>query len=1141
MSARTEDLEIPCKGSRVRGKPMPTLANVKRRLSVSDRTYVVSEECGPSRDLSSHPLERNRPGNILSQGFALLSDKSLSVPIRRNGPDSPENDTPMATPGTAFMVTDTPQRRKRAEGDDEETSQDSETASTQSVSSLSSSSRSSRTASPLVANSPEFKKSKYSARSTSKPKSWAVVSTAAFSTCSETGETSMTTAADEEGISAQRLKNPRLLADIRRPLSSMESRETTANNLERRYGSRAVPGSKKHSTQASASLKRELVTSYVDESPGNSVAKLSRQKSPCSNDSDVAVKVLKKLTPKRKRISEKASPERVSTTAAAGNSDVVTTARLQSKEKCSLTPSFCIPHSSAEVPLERRSVVSSLSLNSVATEKQEVDVAEKGKEMFYVTDAGDPFDAAEPLKRSEQPRNSWGKPETIMRSSYRSKTWKYSGVDDLRPGDSNIAQMEGTEDDVIRVEKEILQLKECLLYPLSVCLLMGFILVGTFLLLPIDPSHRLEIKGLTSTDCASSSCLRDASYLNTLLSWDRVDPCVDFYAFVCDRWTSQYTASKPTSFPETFDDDYAALLENKIHSMINNESLESHSLRPIRQLYEKCVSVARTDEEGWDPILELMFDVSLEGFPLTPPVRSSKSVWEMAAKVLRRTGSSAIFGVGVAAYPLKDVGRDFLSVELPEMLTGSDDVDINEATRLYTEAVFCALRVLKKEYLPPIHALSVVKFACDLEKLVRRIVLAGGGRPVVEVLNASSELLSFFTELLRGVENVPFSGTGSVVVLQFPSAVRDTVNLVRETEVHTVMNYLGIRLIAETSPFLPRTEMVDFESTLLYGRRKADVPRPQLCVRMIEKALSPLILVSVLSELPIGASPALFSNITRELFKGILHQISTSSYFDTDSQDAIQTLMSTVELRVLRPNWINDPTLLERYIDGFSSSANRSGLQYYVESHEHTFMASVGRSSLQRWMRPVFTTNCWIELAPPAIYVPLLAFNIIPTYGVGVDEQQLSRLGRRLAECVLHLIFDYTFAMTNDRQRWLSEHSEKRLLGAEICINASAGEPPFRKVRDIMTVHYAYALFRERSKRKEAQILRLGGDRVLSWRQLFFVKLMLEACETSAHLGRTRSKAGQKWTTALRNGDDFADAYDCRLGSPMNAHKKCAL
>ncbi|KAH7961579.1 hypothetical protein HPB52_010696 [Rhipicephalus sanguineus] len=188
------------------------------------------------------------------------------------------------------------------------------------------------------------------------------------------------------------------------------------------------------------------------------------------------------------------------------------------------------------------------------------------------------------------------------------------------------------------------------------------------------------------------------------------------------------------------------------------------------QLYDKCVSVARTDEEGWDPILELMFDVSLEGFPLTPPVRSSKSVWEMAAKVLRRTGSSAIFGVGVAAHPLKDVGRDFLSVELPDMLTGSDDVDINEATRLYTEAVFCALKVLKKEYLPPIHALSVVKFACDLEKLVRRIVLAGGGRPVVEVLNASSELLSFFTELLRGVENVPFSGTGSVVVLQFPSA-----------------------------------------------------------------------------------------------------------------------------------------------------------------------------------------------------------------------------------------------------------------------------------------------------------------------------------------------------------------------------------
>ncbi|XP_075725034.1 endothelin-converting enzyme 2-like [Rhipicephalus microplus] len=666
-------------------------------------------------------------------------------------------------------------------------------------------------------------------------------------------------------------------------------------------------------------------------------------------------------------------------------------------------------------------------------------------------------------------------------------------------------------------------------------------MVGTFLLLPIDPSHRLEIKSMTTAVCVSPSCLQDASYLNTLLSWDRVDPCVDFYAFVCDRWTSQYTTSKHTSFPETFDDDYAALLENRIYSMIINKSLESHSLRPIRQLYEKCLSIARTDEEGWDPILELMFDMSLEGFPLTPPIRSSKSVWEMAAKFLRKTGSSAIFGVGVAAHSLKGMSRDFLSVELPEILMRSDDIDINDATQLYTEAMFCALKALKKEYLPPVHALSVVKFASNLEKLVHRVGLTGAGRPVVEVLDASSELLIFFTELLQGAENVPFSVTGSEVVLQYPSAVRDTISLVHETEVHTVMNYLGIRLIAEMSPFLPRTEMVDFQSTLLYGKRKVDVPRPQLCVRMIEKAMSPLIVVSVISELTVDGSPTFFPGITGELFKGIMQQINASSYFDTYSNDAIRRLMSRIELRVLRPNWLTEPVLLEQYVNGFSSAANQSGFQYYIESHEHTFMSSLGRSSLQRWMRPVFTTNCWVELAPPAIYVPLLAFDITHSYGVGVDEHQLSRLSRHLAECVLHFIFDYTSAMTNDHQRWLSEQSEKRLLGAEICMNASAGQPLFRRVSDVLAVHYAYTLFCERSKGKEAQVVRLSVNRVLSWRQLFFVKLMLEACETSAHLGRTRSKVGEKWTMALRNSDDFAAAYDCRLGSPMNARKKCVL
>ncbi|KAH6938526.1 hypothetical protein HPB50_010272 [Hyalomma asiaticum] len=513
--------------------------------------------------------------------------------------------------------------------------------------------------------------------------------------------------------------------------------------------------------------------------------------------------------------------------------------------------------------------------------------------------------------RNDQPRNTWVKPQTVVRSSYKSKTWKYSEAGHLRHEDPSNVQEEDEEHGFIRVRDETIQLKECLLYPLAFCLLMGFILVGTFLFLPMDPSHRLTVKGFNAV-CVSYGCLRDASYLNTLLSWDRVDPCVDFYAFVCDHWTSQHTASTPTSFPETFGEDYAAFLENKIYSMINNKSLESDSLQPIRQLYEKCVNLERADEEGWDSLLELLFDVSLEGFPLTPPVRSSKSVWEMAAKVLRKTGSNALFGVGIAAHPLKDVGRDFLSVELPEMLTGSDGVDINDAARLYTEAMFCALKFLKKEYLPPIHALSVVKFASDLEKLVHK---------------TSSALY----KRLKSIQ---------------------------------VMNYLGVRLIAETSPFLPHNEIVDFKSTLLYGKR-------------------------------------------------ILRQINTSSHFDTDSHNAIQSLLSTVDLRILRPDWINDPALLERYIDGFPSAANRSGLQYYVESHEHTFLSSLGRSSLQRWTRPVFTTNCWVELAPPAIYVPVLASHIANAYGGSFEDEQSSRVRSR--SCAVRSPFDICLRLRNGK------------------------------------------------------------------------------------------------------------------------------
>ncbi|KAH7966314.1 hypothetical protein HPB49_015280 [Dermacentor silvarum] len=357
------------------------------------------------------------------------------------------------------------------------------------------------------------------------------------------------------------------------------------------------------------------------------------------------------------------------------------------------------------------------------------------------------------------------------------------------------------------------------------------------------------------------------------------------------------------------------------------------------------------------------------------------------------------------------------------------------------------------------------------------------------------------------------------------------------------MNYLGIRLIAETSPFLPHTEIVDVKSTLLYGKRKRDVPRWQLCVRTAEKALSPLVLVSVLAEFKAAASPALLSSVTLELFQGILHQINASSYFNTDSGHDIRGFLSTTNLRILRPNWMNDAALLERYILGLPPTANRSGLQYYVQSQEHTLLASLARSSSQRWARSVFTTNCWIELTPPTIYVPLLTFNITHAYGGSVDEEQLfSRAGPRLAECVLDLIFDYAAATKNNGQQCLSKETTKRLLNVDMCIGDSAGDPMplFKRVRDFLAVKYAYALFRKRTMGK-ARMLRLGGDKMLSKHQLFFVNIMLEACEMTAQLGRTRSKAGQNLITALRNANHFANAYGCRLGSPMNAKKKCAL
>ncbi|CAN7989163.1 unnamed protein product, partial [Ixodes hexagonus] len=102
--------------------------------------------------------------------------------------------------------------------------------------------------------------------------------------------------------------------------------------------------------------------------------------------------------------------------------------------------------------------------------------------------------------------------------------------------------------------------------------------------------------------CSSVNCLQDAAYLTGLLSWE-LDPCEDFYRYVCGRWTNAFPAQGEDNTASS-DDDYASNLEDKMYGLLQNRSHQSDISQPLQSLFDKCVDVRGIEEAGWDALLE---------------------------------------------------------------------------------------------------------------------------------------------------------------------------------------------------------------------------------------------------------------------------------------------------------------------------------------------------------------------------------------------------------------------------------------------------------------------------------------------------------------------------------------------------------
>ncbi|KAL1431176.1 hypothetical protein MTO96_014559 [Rhipicephalus appendiculatus] len=631
----------------------------------------------------------------------------------------------------------------------------------------------------------------------------------------------------------------------------------------------------------------------------------------------------------------------------------------------------------------------------------------------------------------------------------------------------------------------------------------------------------------TSVPCVSNYCVKEAEYLGQLLSWKDDPPCDNFYMFVCRGWKSQYMEAPPLSFVSQ-DDDNIASLEQSVYAMLQNKAENSKSLSWLRDLMDKCMDEKQIEGDGWDSLLEVMSDASVGPFPLTPPVRRSLSVWKSAGRLLRKTGTTALFSITVVAAP-SGSPNNILAIGPPET-PRHGAMSTDNVVKQYTNAIFSAVKALKKRFVPVENLLEIARFAASYENVISHSAVSVA--IPMSTTNYSSHIAKFLSSVFYDRWPEYTEKLASDVLVLSPNIVRRIIQLMESTELHTTINYLALRLMIQVSPFIPHADLTQVFSTFLTGRPTITSPRWKICLRAVEKALAPLMYASYFTYQNLHAPASQFADFVGEAAQQFLRGVDDSSYFTASSKTAFRDVLSQTHFRVLGPPWVSDSAAMEAYIQTLPTiRPAHTALQSYTGVYEATFLYSLSRGSSQQWTRSMFATECWHELNPRTLYVPLLTFNVTLWSYTNIQPLQVSMAGFRVQQCILEMLLGHTAFANDQPQWWLDEATKHKLESGEACLDRIAGRgnvrEPLAIVKRSLSVRLACEHFQRSVNASGRKLtLHLPNGEVLTETQLFFVLLVLQSCESSPAEGAAPSLEFE-WNAALGNDPELSAAFAC--------------
>ncbi|XP_046467217.1 endothelin-converting enzyme homolog isoform X1 [Neodiprion pinetum] len=705
-------------------------------------------------------------------------------------------------------------------------------------------------------------------------------------------------------------------------------------------------------------------------------------------------------------------------------------------------------------------------------------------------------------------------------------------------------------------------------------------------------NDRQSIKICQTEDCRAAA----ENFITNMDS--TVDPCEDFFGFVCGGWPSAH----PLPPTESSWDQFAVrtdILNQRIREILE-EDIDVSDLEPVKSAksaYRACMNTDAIERKGIDRILAILDENG--GWPIMLDAsrrRSSRLSWQQIEEnYSREYDTDSIYGI-VVDVDLKNASvysiyMDQASTILPRsMITDNERFStiIDDYVK-YVENVAFAFAKSRNSRVPRERvsrdAMAIVKFETELAKIsspdeMRRDLDRLYNPMSIQHLqnwynNAQPKTFASKVNWLKTVQNqfndvkINVESTERIIVMEVDYYFK-LATLLDKTPSRTIVNYLHWRMV---NSLLPSTteqmRNITFEIEKKVFGIKEQRKRWMTCVT--DNNMKHAISYQYVKKFVNGDAKKTASDIVSEMQEEFKEQISRSTWMDEKTKLAAKGKLRTMKRFISHPDWYHNETAMIHYYKGLVVTQDHfentvTFKQYERKKKFRKYGTPVDEKA---WLTEAITINAYYDPNMNSLTFPAGILQV-PFFSAEVpDSLNYGSIGTVIGHEISHGFDDVgrQFDKAGNANQWWSDGTIKAFKEKAKCFvdqynnytidEISTASEVFRangeltqgeNIADSTGLEASYEIFKKRLEQKNGDIPRLLGLESFTHDQLFFISFGNTWCETVTKEYLAFVVASDAHPTnrlrvigTLGNSEGFNKAFNCSADSRMNRLEKCNL